>query len=94
MNFEWDETKNRINQEKHGISFDEAKEIFDDPLHISKLDHRFNYFEERWITIGATKKEKLLVVANLFFTDDGEEIIRIISARRANNNERRAYEKC
>ena len=94
MNFEWDETKNRINQEKHGISFDEAKEIFDDPLHISKLDHCFNYFEERWITIGATKKEKLLVVANLFFTDDGEEIIRIISARRANNNERRAYEKC
>ena len=94
MNFEWDETKNRINQEKHGVSFDEAKEIFDDPLHISKLDHRFNYFEERWITIGATKKEKLLVVANLFFTDDGEEIIRIISARRANNNERRAYEKC
>ena len=94
MNFEWDEIKNRINQEKHGVSFDEAKEIFDDPLHISKLDHRFNYFEERWITIGATKKEKLLVVANLFFTDDGEEIIRIISARRANNNERRAYEKC
>jgi len=94
MNFEWDETKNRINQEKHGVSFDEAKEIFDDPLQISKLDHRFNYFEERWITIGATKKEKLLVVANLFFTDEGEEIIRIISARKANNNERRAYEKC
>ena len=94
MNFEWDETKNRINQEKHGVSFEEAKEVFDDALQISKLDHRFNYFEERWITIGATKKEKLLVVANLFFTDEGEEIIRIISARRANNNERRAYEKC
>ena len=94
MNFEWDETKNRINQEKHGVSFEEAKEVFDDALQISKLDHRFNYFEERWITLGATKKEKLLVVANLFFTDEGEEIIRIISARRANNHERRAYEKC
>ncbi len=94
MNFEWDETKNRINQEKHGVSFEEAKEVFDDALQISKLDHRFNYFEERWITLGATKKEKLLVVANLFFTDEGEEIIRIISARKANNHERKTYEKC
>ncbi len=94
MNFEWDETKNRINQEKHGVSFEEAKEVFDDPLQISKLDHRFNYFEERWITLGTTKKEKLLVVANLFFTDEGEEIIRIISARKANNHERKIYEKC
>ena len=94
MNFEWDEKKNISNQEKHGVSFEEAKEVFDDALQISKLDHRFNYFEERWITIGATKKEHILVVANLFFTDDGEEIIRIISARKANNSERKIYEKC
>ncbi len=94
MKFEWDDNKNRINQEKHGVSFEEAIEVFDDALQISKLDHRFNYFEERWITLGATKKEKLLVVANLFFTDDGEEIIRIISARKANSNERKVYEKC
>jgi len=94
MKFEWNETKNRLNQEKHGITFEEAKEVFDDALQISKLDHRFNYFEERWITLGATKKEKLLVVANLFFSEDGEEIIRIISARKANNNERNIYEKC
>jgi uncharacterized DUF497 family protein len=94
MKFEWNETKNRLNQEKHGISFEEAKEVFDDALQISKLDHRFNYFEERWITLGATKKEKLLVVANLYFSEEGEEIIRIISARRANNNERKIYEKC
>jgi len=94
MKFEWDERKNRINQEKHGISFEEAKEVFDDALQISKLDHRFNYFEERWITIGVTKKEHILVVANLFFSDEGEEIIRIISARKANNRERKSYEKC
>jgi len=94
MQFEWDENKNRINQEKHGISFEEAEEVFDDALQIAKLEHRFNYFEERWITLGATKKEKLLVVANLFFTDEGEEIIRIISARKANNKEREIYEKC
>jgi len=94
MKFEWDERKNSINQEKHGVSFEEAKEVFDDALQISKLDHRFNYFEERWITIGATKKKHILVVANLFFSDDGEEIIRIISARKANNRERKSYEKC
>jgi len=94
MKFEWDEDQNRINQAKHGVSFEEAKEVFDDALQISKLDHRFNYFEERWITLGETQKEKLLVVANLFFSDEGEEIIRIISARKANSNERRIYEKC
>jgi uncharacterized DUF497 family protein len=94
MKFEWDEKKNLKNQEKHGISFEEAQEVFNDPLQISKLDYRFNYFEERWITIGSTKKYKILVVANMFFSDEGEEIIRIISARRATVKERKAYEKC
>jgi len=94
MKFEWDDEKNLTNQEKHGVSFEEAREVFEDPFQISKLDHRFNYFEERWITIGSTKQYQILVVANMFFTDDGEEIIRIISARRANINERKSYEKC
>lgn len=86
--------KKTLNQQKHGISFEEAKEVFDDALQISKLDKRFSYFEERWITVGSTSKHKVLVVANLFFTDDGEEIIRIISARKANRQEREIYEKC
>ncbi len=94
MKFEWDEKKNLINQEKHNVSFEEAREVFDDPLQISKLDYRFNYFEERWITVGSTKKYQILVVANMFFSDEGEEIIRIISARKANTKERQSYEKC
>ena len=94
MKFEWDENKNKLNQQKHGISFEDAKTVFDDPLQISKLDHRFSYFEERWITIGTSKNLQLLVVVNMFFTDDGEEIIRIISARNANPKERASYEKC
>ena len=94
MKYEWNEEKNRLNQQKHGISFEEAREVFDDALQISKLDKRFSYFEERWITIGSTSKHKVLVVANLFFTDDGEEIIRIIGARKANKQERDSYEKC
>jgi uncharacterized protein len=93
MKFEWNEDKNTLNKQKHGISFEEAKEIFDDALHLSKLDKRFSYFEERWITLGASKRNKILVVANLFFTDEGEEIIRIISARKANKQERQSYEK-
>ncbi len=93
MKFEWDENKNRLNQHKHGVSFEDAKMVFDDPLQISKLDYRFSYFEERWITLGSSKNSQLLVVVNLFFTDDGEEIIRIISARNANPKERASYAK-
>jgi len=93
LKFEWDEKKNISNIQKHQVSFEEAKEVFKDPLHISKLDHRFSYFEERWITIGSTKNYGILVVANMFFDDSGEEIIRIISARKANPKERSFYER-
>ena len=92
MKFEWDEEKNRLNKRNHNVSFEQAREVFNDPLQISMLDFRFNYREERWITIGSTKKSTILVVANLFFTDDGEEIIRIISAREANTKEVVNYE--
>lgn len=93
MRFEWDEDKNRANIEKHQVSFDEAKDVFEDPLHIAKMDCRFSYFEERWITIGSTKKEKILVVANMFFDENNEEIIRIISARKATQKEKDFYEQ-
>ncbi len=93
MKVEWSDEKNILNIENHQVSFDEAKEVFLDPLHISKLDRRFDYFEERWITLGATSKEKVLVVANMFFDENGEEIIRIISARKANIKERIFYEQ-
>ena len=93
MKYEWNKDKSTLNKEKNGVSFEEAKKVFDDALHISKLDKRFSYFEERWITLGSTKKHKILLVANLFFSDEGEEIIRIISARKANKQERRSYEK-
>ena len=93
MTFEWNSEKNASNQAKHGVSFEEAKEVFDDPLHVSLLDHRFSYFEERWITIGQTKRLQLLIVANLFFDSKGEEVIRIISAREATQNERKQYER-
>ncbi len=92
MKFEWNETKNKLNIKDHHIDFKEAKEVFNDPLHISRLDFRFNYFEERWITLGSTNSYKVLVVTNLFFDENAEEIIRIISARKANKKEREFYE--
>jgi uncharacterized DUF497 family protein/predicted DNA binding CopG/RHH family protein len=67
MQFEWDENKNALNKTKHGVSFEDAQSVFNDPLHISKLDYRFSYFEERWITIGTTSNLELLVVACCFF---------------------------
>ena len=93
MLFEWDPRKNIINQFKYGISFEEARQVFDDSLHLSFVDHRFTYFEERWITIGAVKDTRLMVVAHISFTATGEEVVRIISAREASTNERRQYEE-
>ena len=78
--------------QKHNVSFEDARDVFNDPLHISTLDERFSYFEERWITIGQTTSKKLIVAANLFFAEDGEEVIRIISAREATVHERKQYE--
>ena len=93
MVFDWDPNKNTENIEKHGISFEQAHEVFFDPLHLSVLDKRFSYFEERWITMGASENEEVIVVAHLYFVEEPEERIRIISARRATPQERRQYEK-
>lgn len=93
MRFEWDSQKGLSNLDKHGVAFEEATEVFSDPLHISILDYRFSYFEERWITIGESHGRRLLVVANMFFDDQQEEIIRIISAREATVHERKQYEE-
>lgn len=92
MKYEWDHSKDLANQVKHGISFSEAEEVLLDPLHLSILDERFNYFEERWITIGKVQDRRVIVVVTLFFDEDGEEVIRFISAREATKNERKQYE--
>jgi uncharacterized DUF497 family protein len=93
MHFEWDPRKDKSNQIKHGLSFDEARRVFDDPFQLAVLDHRFSYFEERWITIGRIGDKRLVVVAHLYFNTEGEEVIRIISAREATVHERKEYEK-
>lgn len=90
MKFAWDETKNSINRRKHQVSFETAQLVFDDPLHVSKQD-RIENNEQRWQTIGLVHGVVLLLVAHTHAEADGEETIRIISARKADKAERRIY---
>ncbi len=88
----WDEIKNRNNQRKHKVSFETAQLVFEDPLHVSRLE-RIEHGEQRWQTIGMVNGLVLLMVAHTVIEGDGQEAIRIISARKANSNERRIYEQ-
>ena len=91
MRYEWDDAKNNANRAKHHLSFETASEVFDDPLHLSKPD-RIIDGEQRWQTIGVVGGLALIVVAHTYWDDDGDEVIRIISARLASKRERRDYE--
>jgi hypothetical protein len=86
MEFEWDETKNRLNQQKHGISFEEAQEIFYGIVFTS-IDERFDYDEIREISIGAIQGVVIVTVAHT----ERNGKIRLISARKATPKERRQY---
>jgi hypothetical protein len=90
--FEWDEAKSRSNRLKHGIRFKLAVEVFDDPRAKSIQDREVRE-EERWQTIGIVRGIHLLLAAHTFRDDDGEEVIRIISARKATRSEQRIYEE-
>jgi hypothetical protein len=87
MRFEWDEAKRRANIRKHGFDFSDVAEMFDGPF-MARPDTRENYGEERWIGVGITKG-RLAFVA---FTAESDETIRIISLRKATNEERQEYE--
>jgi uncharacterized DUF497 family protein len=88
FNFEWHEAKAKINLQKHGVSFDEAVSIFADPFSITIVDSEHSTNEERYIDIGMSDKNQLLVVV---YTERNENI-RLISCRKANSIERQCYE--
>lgn len=88
MQFEWDDQKNKLNITKHNISFEEARLIFDDII-LTKIDNRINYHEVRKISLGKVNNIVIIVVVH---TSRGDKI-RIISARKANKNERNIYNK-
>lgn len=90
--YAWDEDKNRTNQSKHGVSFENALRVFDDPLHITLVVEVKNG-ENRWQTTGAIDgKTVVLVVHTNEQKPDGKELIRIISARLATKAERKEFE--
>ncbi len=88
MDFEWDAEKAQKNLEKHGVRFEIASAVFIDPNRITVIDDRFDYGEERLVTLGQTYDGILVVVTTE--RDEGQ-VIRIISARKANKRERRTY---
>lgn len=92
MLFEWDPAKNLSNQQKHsGLDFEMASRVFADPDLILRKDRVIDG-EQRWHAIGGVRKTVLLVVhVYLEEKPNGEEIIRIISAREASSHERRVY---
>jgi len=86
LKFEWDEKKNKRNQKKHGISFEEAIAVFSDPMNYETYDWNHSIFEKRWIKIGLAGGKIIKVV----FTERNGTI-RIISARKADLNEEEEY---
>lgn len=92
MRIIWDRNKDRGNRTKHKVSFETASLVFEDPLHLSRLD-RIVDGEERWQTIGRVGGVLLLLVAHTWNDTDGDMIIRIVSARKADAHERKRYEE-
>ncbi len=93
MKWVWTEEKNRINKRDHGLSFETAALVFNDPLAASRVDTHSD--GDRWQTLGSVGPVVLFVVHTWPDPDPvaGEEIGRIISARKATSHERRAYEE-
>ena len=91
MRFEWDEGKNRRNLAKHKVSFETASLVFEDPRALSVQD-RVVEGEERWQTVGMVSGT-VLFVAHTYREQAGDQVIRLISARKAIAHERRAYPK-
>lgn len=89
IKFEWDENKNTINKRKHQISFEEAKTEFFDDNAILFDDPEHSLGEERFLIIGVTATEKICIISHCY--RDKDNIIRIISARKATKNEKQTY---
>ncbi len=88
MEFAWDKAEDRANQRKHGVSFEEATTVFGDSLAGTVADPDHSYGESRFLTIGFSVNNRLIVVSH---GEEGETT-RIISAREANAHERKDYE--
>jgi len=89
MRFEWDADKAAANLTKHGVSFEEAQEVFDDDDALISYDVFHSQGEQRFFIIGLSSQQLLYVV----YAEREEDVIRLISARRAVRKEQRDYER-
>jgi uncharacterized protein len=92
MRFEWDEVKSDRNLAKHRISFETASLVFEDPYVLVRKD-RVVEGEERWQALGLIGGAVIVLVAHTYREEDGEEVVRIIFARKAAVPERKEYEE-
>lgn len=91
LRFEWDHRKNRMNQQKHGISFEEASSAFYDEHAVQYFDPDHSTDEDRFLLLGLSFRLRTLVICHCF--RESESIIRIISARKADADEEQEYWK-
>ena len=91
MRFEWDPDKNEINFKKHGVNFEEAETVFEDERAVTIYDESHSDNEDRFKIIGISRKLRELTVCHCY--RNGDEVTRIISARRATKNESKLYER-
>ncbi len=89
IKFEWDKTKNILNIKKHGVDFNEAATVFLDDEALLIEDEKHSGEEDRFVLLGFSQKANLLIVCHCYRTN--EEVIRIISARKATKNETKQY---
>ena len=89
LQFEWDRAKASTNVRKHGLSFEEAATVFGDQRAITIADPEHSLIEERFVTIGTSERDRILVVV----ATERRDKVRLISARPASRKERKQYEK-
>ena len=93
MKFEWDTNKEQINIIKHGVTFEQASYVFSDKFALNRFDDEHSENEDRWVILGKSLNETLLLVVHTFRDNDGTEFVRIISARKATKLETKAYQQ-
>ena len=89
ITFEWDERKNKANQQKHGVSFEEARSVFFDDRAVEFYDNEHSEWEDRLLILGVSVRLRLLMICHC--VREERNVIRIISARKATKNEQKYY---
>ena len=91
MDYEWSVLKEKLNIAKHGVDFEEAKSVFADEYGLVLFDKEHSQNEERFLLLGMNQKDRILLVVHCYKEND--DIIRIISARKATSKEKKQYKE-